>query len=418
MQSRLREMQHSISPAPHTQVGFAGFLLDRSAIAAGAAAFVLDFLDTYGFNPLLVRMLSPAESRTLLQTMRNGTAARPIDARIFIPAVDLSPMVPRRAHLREFPGLDNARLLKVIHACQKALRSQYPELGSRSLLQMSRNAAQAWQFVRTVMPEQEASVHELVALRWRAFVTPFPVLRRLSEGAEERAKVEVVDFQGRPAVCKTFRPGQEHVLRREVEALIELRGRIQEIPDVLAHGDNWLVMPLYEDSGRFRQRNRLGLLPLAVARELIQVLEQLYEAGYAHLDVRSNNVIFDERAGLKILDFEFAYRYSSPPRSFAESYDIVGVPAAAASELVPHGIVPNANYANRLRPFTGLDLESLRHDPEWKQRLKRAFYIPTGAVPRLARKWLIGQVRPALRQLRREGRLILRRILHRGDPPH
>ncbi|MDQ3606674.1 MAG: hypothetical protein M3418_10905 [Gemmatimonadota bacterium] len=384
------------------EVAFAGLVLDRSAVEAGAAEFVLGFIDDYGLNPLLVRVLTTAESRALLPALGHGNPREPMDPGLFIPAVDLCPVVPGRSHLREAPGLDNARLFRLTRSCQKKLRSRYPELGSRSLLHRSKNAEQAWQFVRAVMPEEEASLRELIELRQQAFVTPFPVLRRLSGGYEERAKVEVVDFHGLPAVCKTFRPGQEDFLRRELAALTELRGRMQEVPEVLAHGDNWLVMPLYQDSGRFRRRNRFGLLPLAVSRELIQVLERLYEAGYAHLDMQAKNVIFDERQGVKILDFEFVYRYSSPPGSFAESYDIVGWPPAAARELVAHGIVPQASYATRLQPLTGLDFRSLRHDPEWKQHLKRALYVPTGMVPRLARGWLIGTLKPALRQLRRE----------------
>ena len=379
--------------AGHDETGFAAVVLDRLAVDTGVSGWILEYIDTFGLNPLLARELTRAEKSGLRAVMPNGETRYAFDPHLFLPTIDLAPDPPSRDDLRRAPDIDNARILKVTDRCRSTLRRRCPWLTERPMVRVSRNSREAWEWVRSVMGEQEPSLREMVEARRQAFQAPFPVLDEIGGSARERAKVEIVDFHGQAAVCKTFRPGKEHFLQREIEALEALQDE-PEVPRVLARGENWFVMPLFEDSGRFRP-NRLGMLPLKRSKELIQVLEKLFAAGYAHLDLRSANVISDERQGLKLLDFEFAHRYSTRPTSFDESYDIVGAPGEAEKDTPPHGVLPHATYGNRLQHLTGLSFGSLRQDPEWKQHVKRAFFIVTRAVPRMVNRWVREKLGPA-----------------------
>ncbi len=356
-----------------------------------------------------MRWLSDAEGRRLREAVPDAFPDASFQPAMLIPAVDMSPTAAAPDQHYAIPGIDNGRLFRAGYHVPRTLDSRYPVLRRKPVIAMSANATRAWQWVDLVMSEHAADLQALLEARAAAFTTRFPVLRRLSGGNEERAKVEVVQFQGHPAVCKTFRPGKEIFLHRELAAISALRDQVPEVPEVLAHGENWMIMPLYENSERFR-RSRFGLLPLPAARQLIDVLERLYEAGWAHLDMRGNNVIFDERAGMKILDFEFARPYDSLPASFAESYDIRGAPESLLQELSSE-ILSNVTYASRIESLTGLSYESLRHDPTWQQHLKRMLFVPTRVVPRLVRRELGTRVRPALQHLRRSASLRLRRIV-------
>jgi hypothetical protein len=357
-------------------------VLGRSTGDSARLSRILECVDHLGLNPLFVRDLSSPETAALLQDGLEGPGAFSEPKR-FIATIDLCPLPPTRSQLREDPSLDNGRLPVVEAICRSRFAGERGRQGTGAAFSYSRNSAQAWRWLRAVHPEHEDAFRSLGDARHAAFSNPFPVLHRLAGGAGQRAKVEVVDFLGRPAVCKTFRPGQEDVMRRELRALLELRPQMREVPEVLAHGPNWIVTPLYED----QRKHSFGglLLDLTVAKQIINVLERLYEAGYAHLDFRTNNVICDPQAGIKLIDFESAYRYPERPPSFEESFDIAGVPDSLRDVIGGPGAWWRADYRNRLQHRVGLSLTSLQKDPKWAQHFKRTLYVFRHSIPRLVR---------------------------------
>ena len=233
-------------------------------------------------------------------------------------------------------------------------------------------SAQAWRILRMMVPEAEAKLRDLTEQRRRQFETPEAVVTNLTRFGN-RAKVEVVRHQGRLAVKKTYRPGAERFLRREVECLQAFADR-PEVPPLIASGDNWMMIPLYENS--LRERRVLGfrlprLLPLNVTRQLAAFLEVAAGRGFDLIDLLPrNNLILDPQLGLKIFDFEFAQKREDLCHA-DQSYCLRGVPPDFGGD-VPAGNYAADPYALEWKPMTGLSLEAFLHDPAWLQQIKRA----------------------------------------------
>ena len=51
-----------------------------------------------------------------------------------------------------------------------------------------------------------------------------------------------------------------------------------------------------------------------------------YSYGYAIIGFYPGNLIITPAGELKIIDFEFIYKYKTRPSSFSMSYDLAGVP--------------------------------------------------------------------------------------------
>jgi hypothetical protein len=119
-----------------------------------------------------------------------------------------------------------------------------------------------------------------------------------------------------------------------------------------------------------RQWFDILLLPLAVAKEAVGVLEKLFDSGYAYSDTRTENILVDKQKGLKFIDFEYLHGHRHKPKSF-EGYDLVGALKDFEEDKPLSGA---RTYATMVRYYVGLDLSSLRRDPPWKQYLKRTVY--------------------------------------------
>ena len=131
-------------------------------------------------------------------------------------------------------------------------------------------------------------------------------------------------------------------------------------------------MPYYDNVLDYR-RSSGRLLPLDVARQAIRALEKVYDAGYALVDASIDNLLVDRREGLKLIDFEFCHRYERRPESFSGSYDIAGCPADFLGDLPIQG---GNSYDRNWRPYIGLSLDALMHDPNWLAHLKARALLP------------------------------------------
>ena len=115
-----------------------------------------------------------------------------------------------------------------------------------------------------------------------------------------------------------------------------------------------------------------------MAKQAIAALRKVYEAGYAIVDASIDNLLVDRREGLKLFDFEFCYRYPVKPPRFEDSYDIAGLPADFRGDQPIQG---GNSYDRNWRPYIGLSLASLLHDPAWLQHLKRTSLFRCALLP-------------------------------------
>ena len=206
----------------------------------------------------------------------------------------------------------------------------------------------------------------------------YVVVRQLP-GHARRAKVEIVGYEEGLAVKKTFRPGCARYLERELFIMRKYGPELPEIPELLEAGPNFFIRPYYEDILRFDPRIR-RLLPLNVVRQAVAFLRLLYDEGYSLIDFTPQNLLVDRISGLKIIDYEFLHKYTPKPASFAQCYDLAGVPDSCPADR-PMGSYVRAPYENRWRWHVGLTLHSLLYDPVWVQHVKRLAFRVRAALP-------------------------------------
>ncbi|MGH6948226.1 MAG: hypothetical protein ACREDZ_12925 [Kiloniellales bacterium] len=307
-------------------------------------------------------------------------------------ALDALPQRPAKRLAVRYRGLDNARLER---AQRRLRRSLARATGARLLV--TRNAETAARLAEALLPEGARLLAEARQACER-FATR-PQGRLLAGSVGLRAALELVDGPAGPRVRKTAKPGFAGYLARELSARRELGGRLAAVDPALAGGEDFVELPLYR-ALPLPSLNGLRLLPVAHARAALGALEELYRAGYAHLDGNPGSLVYDAGGRPKLIDFEYLLRYDARPASFEEGYDIAGPPP----DYDGPGAGIAASFTSRWQEWIGLDYEQIRRDPSWVQGLRRLGYRLTGRLPRLlsrpardglrwARDWILALVR-------------------------
>ncbi len=198
----------------------------------------------------------------------------------------------------------------------------------------------------------------------------YPIKQELTRFGR-RAKVEVIDYQNKLAVKKTFRPDCKKFFQRELFVYQSFEKKCSTIPNLIDYGSNYLIYTYYDDILLFQNRQS-KLLPLYIAKQAIKTLNFFYEQGYALIDFQPANIIVDRHAGFKVIDFEFLYQYKNRPDSLEQCYELSGIPDDFDGDKPDFKL--KMSYETRWKPYVGLSLKSLLYDPVWLQYIKRFCY--------------------------------------------
>lgn len=386
--------------------GLAVFLLRERGLQRGGVERAKRLLEELGFCIAEARELDAAEAEVAAQVVRGGNwgpgpwpASGGLPAAIIV-AYDRDPLPLNRRQRKKYPFAVNARTF-----CKDRIRDEFnenvPDHEHCNVVHSSDNGHEAMEYIRAICRERADDVLEKVARVKSHRDAPSDVLADVTKSGR-RAKIEIVRYEGRLVVKKTFKPQMLHFLEREVRFLTELNGKVSSVPPLVARGETWFMIPFYHDVLAYR-RSSGKLLPLSIARDAVRALREIYESGYALIDASIDNLLVDRDEGLKLFDFEFSHRYAQAPERFELSYDAAGCPADFQGDLPIQGC---NSYDRNWRPYVGLSLRSLLNDPPWLQRAKRALYFTTHAhrfLPRLAR----GLVRAVLLRRPRQDHSIL-----------
>ncbi len=211
---------------------------------------------------------------------------------------------------------------------------------------------EAWQYAEIIAPDETASLKERVSRIRKAYETVLPVIDLLPSH-RRRAKLEVVDFDGIKAVKKTFRLSELDYFQRELEILSLFSKKSPLIPGVLARGDNYFIIPYFENALEGLSLSEQDRILKGRGAEIVSVLKLFYDEGYALMDFNRNNVLITPQGNLVIIDFEYAHQYIDKPENFCFSYDIVGVPKKNDGSYVDGLIEPCLTYKDSWEPILG-----------------------------------------------------------------
>ncbi|WP_280545719.1 hypothetical protein [Halomonas sp. 11-S5] len=299
-------------PLDDARRGLAVFLVRECGL--GALEMVRRRLFDDGFELLTEGVVDARVHPQAIRDIRGGNWSRgpwPVSGgppAYYLVVHDVMPQAVDEGLQVKHPGLDNARLLKTKLAVRDRYNRDRPRAEQCNILHSSDNARQALAYLEVLAPECIEEVVECAEALQKEFHCPYPVLADLS-GNARRAKVELIDFHGQPAICKTFRRGRERFLAREVEAR-HLASDLEEVSRLLEVGPNHLVFERYENamaeiSAWRPMLHRYPVLPLWVVQRLQEVIRHYRRLGYECVDLKPGNLLFDPDKGLKVIDFEF-----------------------------------------------------------------------------------------------------------------
>jgi hypothetical protein len=213
---------------------------------------------------------------------------------------DCFPVVPGKELAEKHQGLVNARLLDTKIRIRDAVNKLKPHGKQSNVIHSADNPHQGLEYFNVVCPDEEVlsgigtelkKIHDNLQDR-------FPVIQSLSSHGR-RAKVELVTYAGIEAVCKTYRPGRERFLERELLAR-SVGKELPEMTPILEYGSNYFLLPRYHD-----QLDRNKPLPLWMLRRTKTIISHFRSQGYELIDFKPKNILLDKTGGMKILDFEF-----------------------------------------------------------------------------------------------------------------
>jgi hypothetical protein len=211
---------------------------------------------------------------------------------------------------------------------------------------------EALYYAEIVSPAAASRVRARLNDLRNAYATQYPV-RELLPGFRRRAKVELIEYGGRIAVKKTFRLSTREYFLREVELIQSLQGQCPWLPEILAVGESFFVMPYYTNVfAAIPKKERTKILKRRGA-EIIDIMRYFYDHGYALMDFHPRNLILDPLGRLILVDFEYVHRYRNKPTSFLDSFDVAGVPSMENGTLADGVLEPSMTYSIAWQPVLG-----------------------------------------------------------------
>jgi hypothetical protein len=303
--------------------GLACFVARERVVEAGLLEELKELIQKVGVTIICTRPLEGHAKKLFTEQVRGGnwnqgpwpSSGGP--PAVLIVAVDVYPVKPEQRDQRKHPGLTNKRIQEKSRI-RDQLNEQFPcESDWCNGVHSSDDEIQAMEYLLLAGLDEEDIYSQMQ--KYKAdFVTKYPVIRELTRYSR-RAKVELIWYQGKKAVIKTFKARCEWFLENEIRAYKEF-SEFEEIPKLLEVGSNYFVTEYIEGA-----RPLEGKVDVRTLKKCLGILQKIYDKGYSLLDFKPANFLRDKRQAIHIIDFEFLHRYASKP-GFYQSYDLVGIP--------------------------------------------------------------------------------------------
>lgn len=374
------------------------FLIRAQTKAVVSADEILEALEHFGFDVLVGHDLTLAAQDRAAAAVRGGNWGPGPFPRSGGPPAQLlvathyAPGELWEEIRHRYPHLTNADVLGLKWRLRDMVLERVGPDAAFNPVHSADNESEAWEYLRVIAPELIPEIRAASDERRSHLEIRGTVLRNLSRG--RRARVDVVEGDAGPVVRKTYAPRFARHLEREIEVMDQLHGTVDAVPPVLERGPNWFTCPYFDNKLGTLESGRL--LPLGVLRAMVEALRELHEQGFDLVDAKPQNFLLDRRAGLKVVDFEFARRYGDGPRPrFVDTMNFEGLGPDYRGD-VPVG---DQSYEQLWLPYTGMPRHVLVDGSISAQRAHRALY-------RLRRTTIApgSPLRRPLRRIREAGR--------------
>jgi hypothetical protein len=214
-------------------------------------------------------------------------------------------------------SVDAERVLASKLAIRRRLLAQVPAQAQFNPLHSSDDPRQAVDYLTALEdPDVLRRCRDRIDEVRAAMVFPYPVIELLPSHRRRAVTALVAHPEFGASVCKLFYPSAVRFLARELRARSDF-GVLSEVPALRASGDNWLLSPLYTDTGAHVRRRLPGVrhvqLTPRTSLALAELARALHEKGAFLLDLSPSNLLSDRESGLKVIDWEFLQDLSGDP---------------------------------------------------------------------------------------------------------
>ncbi len=275
-----------------------------------------------------------------------------------IAVYDLHPMEVDILLAEKHLGIENARISKTKVKIRDHVNGLFKRGEWCNVLHSADNPVEALEYALHLIPDKIKEIDKRIQQLNKSFKTPYPVIKNLSRHTR-RAKIEIVNYKGGEAICKTFKPGRERFLQREILAR-DLQGDLNCISEILETGKNYIILKKYNDIladiSTFRQFNRSKkYLPVKIIKEARRIISHYRNSGYELIDFAPGNFIFDKSEGLKVIDFEFMQKGPVNSSNLYGCFAWYNIPADFEGDRPRTGSVKSPYY-NKWSGQTGVPL--------------------------------------------------------------
>ena len=285
------------------------------------------------------------------------------DPRFAIIVFDCFPMKPDKTLKEQHPGISNGRILKTKINIRNKINEMRPSEIHCNVMHSADSAVEAMEYAKVVFPDLDwkpliEKCRDIVT----EFHSPYPVLEDLSQKSR-RSKIELIDFHGEKAVCKTYRPGREIFLQREIKAR-ELDSDNKFTTRILESGKNYFIQEYIPDDQRILYTGKplfaqKSLYPVWLLRNLAECILFYRKQGYELIDFTPGNILICSDKTIKIIDFEFLYKANKELASLDGNYAWFFPPLSFAGDLPSHLVKRKIDpYKRRWERYFGISRRS------------------------------------------------------------
>jgi hypothetical protein len=249
---------------------------------------------------------------------------------------------------KRYPYVANLNILSK-HEIRDRINREvlYPK--TANFIHSSDDLIEAINYIQRVIPNSLDQIIKDIEDRQYFFAKNFNVIETFNSNGI-RSKTEKIRYKQRDCIKKTFKLGYERHLSREVKATKELKNHIDVIPAYISSGENYVITEFYKNVLDDMTPNEARQCIRRKAQDIVNAMKMFYEHGYAIIGFYPGNLIITPDDKLIIIDYEFLHKYDVKPKSFLDSYDIVGVPDGFAYDK-PIG--RNHTYKKTWAPILG-----------------------------------------------------------------
>ncbi|MCW8905855.1 MAG: hypothetical protein OQL28_01285 [Sedimenticola sp.] len=317
------------------------FIVREWAVKNNKVDFIKESLQLSGFDILFSQYLNPEASIRTKKSVRGGQWDKgpyPVsggDPAFVIVCFDYAPVKPLDDQKAIYPHLSNKNIL-VKHKIRDLINRDLLFFKHVNCIHSSDDETESWDYLHIAVPEHIKEIMTQIDDIRNSGYFHDQKIKHVFVRNGTRAKTELIEHDGKLCVLKTYKPGRERYLEKEAFAYQTFSSKIGTVPPLVKRGGNYIITSYYENVLNNKTEDEKKRIIRKYTKEILDTMKLFYEHGYAILGFYPGNLIVTPDNRLVVIDYEFLHKYEVVPKSFAVSYDVLGVPDGFCGDM-PRG---------------------------------------------------------------------------------